>query len=103
MLHSFVRRPWLAAAAVATVLAVGPFASTAEAQADKVYAIAELQTPPKLRSTADAGRYISESYPEDLKRRGQGGMVEVQFVVDEKGKVDPGVGRSARRHAQPAR
>jgi hypothetical protein len=64
MLHSFVRRPWLAAAAVATVLSVGPFASTAEAQADKVYAIAELQTPPKLRSTADAGRYISESSSE---------------------------------------
>jgi periplasmic protein TonB len=88
MLHSFVRQPWMAAAAVATLLAVGPFTSTAEAQ-DKVYAIAELQTPPKLRSTADAGRFISESYPEELKRRGQGGMVEVQFVVDEKGKVDP--------------
>lgn len=88
MLHSFVRRPWLATAAVATMLAVGPLAGTAEAQ-DKIYAIAELQTPPKLRSTADAGRFISESYPEDLKRRGQGGMVEVQFVVDEKGKVDP--------------
>lgn len=88
MLHSFVRRPWLATAAVVTLFAVGPFVGTAEAQ-DKVYAIAELQTPPKLRSTADAGRFISESYPEDLKRRGQGGMVEVQFVVDEKGKVDP--------------
>jgi protein TonB len=78
----------MAAAAVATLLVVGPFTNTAEAQ-DKVYAIAELQTPPKLRSTADAGRFISESYPEELKRRGQGGMVEVQFVVDEKGKVDP--------------
>jgi periplasmic protein TonB len=88
MLHSFVRQPWMAAAAVATLLVVGPFTSTAEAQ-DKVYAIAELQTPPKLRSTADAGRFIAESYPEELKRRGQGGMVEVQFVVDEKGKVDP--------------
>jgi len=88
MQHSFVRRPWLVAVAVATVLSVGPFASTAEAQ-DKVYAIAELQSPPKLRSTADAGRFIAESYPEELKRRGQGGMVEVQFVVDEKGKVDP--------------
>lgn len=88
MSFRFVGRPWFAVAVTALVLSFGPGAVTAEAQ-DKVYALAELQTPPKLRSTADAGRHISESYPDDLKRRGVGGMVEVQFVVDEKGKVDP--------------
>ncbi len=87
MLHQIVRRPALAVAVLAAALAFGPGASEAQAQ-DKVYALAELQSPPKLRSTAEAGRAISESYPEDLKRRGVGGMVEVQFVVDEKGKVD---------------
>jgi protein TonB len=89
MSFRFVGRPWFAVAATALALSFGPGASQAEAQ-DKVYAIAELQTPPKLRSTAEAGRHISESYPEDLKRRGVGGMVEVQFVVDEKGKVESG-------------
>jgi protein TonB len=84
-----LRRPAVAVAVLAAALAFGPGASTAQAQ-DKVYALAELETPPRLRSTAEAGRLISESYPEDLKRRGVGGMVEVQFIVDASGKVQPG-------------
>lgn len=89
MLHQIVSRPVVAAAVLAAVLAFGPGASAAQAQ-DKVYALAELESPPKLKSTAEAGRLISESYPEELKRRGVGGMVEVQFVVDASGKVEPG-------------
>jgi protein TonB len=85
MLQSFVRRTSLMVALSAAALVVAP--NAAEAQDDKVYALAELQTAPKLRSTAEAGRHIQESYPEDLKRRGVGGMVEIEFVVDEKGKV----------------
>ncbi len=89
MRQSFVRRSSFVVALAVAAAAIGPFASTAQAQDDKVYALAELQSPPKLRSTADAGRHIQESYPDDLRRRGVGGMVEIQFVVDAKGKVVP--------------
>jgi periplasmic protein TonB len=74
---------------VATLLLAGPFASTAAAQDDKVYPMSELTNPPKLSSTTLAARLIQESYPADLKSRGVGGMVELQFVVDSKGKVEP--------------
>jgi protein TonB len=87
MMPSFFRRPAFLVAALAAALSLAP-AATAQAQ-DRVYALAELEAPPKLRSTAEAGRLISESYPEELKRRGVGGMVEVQFIVDASGKVDP--------------
>ncbi|MBA3918090.1 MAG: hypothetical protein C0516_05845 [Gemmatimonas sp.] len=74
---------------VATLLLAGPLASTAAAQDDKVYPMSELTNPPKLSSTTLAARLIQESYPADLKSRGVGGMVELQFVVDSKGKVEP--------------
>jgi len=74
---------------VATLLFAGPLASTAAAQDDKVYPMSELTNPPKLSSTTLAARLIQESYPADLKSRGVGGMVELQFVVDSKGKVEP--------------
>ena len=48
-----------------------------------------MTNPPKLASSVNAARLIQESYPADLKSRGVGGMVELQFVVDAKGKVDP--------------
>jgi TonB family protein len=75
---------------LATLLCAGPFARPAAAQDDKVYPIAELTNPPKLASAVQAARLISESYPADLKSRGVGGMVELQFVVDSKGKVEAG-------------
>jgi periplasmic protein TonB len=75
--------------AAIAVMAIGPLAATAQAQDDKVYAIADVQSPPKLSSAVTAARLIQESYPADLKSRGVGGMVELQFVVDAKGKVDP--------------
>lgn len=70
-------------------LAMSSMATTAQAQDDKVYAIADVQSPPKLTSSVLAAKLIQESYPADLKSRGVGGMVELQFVVDSKGKVDP--------------
>ncbi len=75
--------------AIAAALMVGPFAGTAAAQDDKVYPINEVTNPPKLSSSTMAARLIQESYPTDLKNRGVGGMVELQFIVDAKGKVDP--------------
>ena len=50
--------------------------------------MSEVQSQPKLSSTTLAARLILESYPADLKSRGVGGLVELQFVVDEKGKVE---------------
>lgn len=76
--------------AFAAALLIGSVSATAQAQSDKVYAISDVQAPPKLSSTATAARLIQDSYPADLKSRGVGGMVELQFVVDDKGKVDPG-------------
>jgi len=73
---------------VLALLFAGPLAQSAAAQ-DKVYEMSEVQTVPKLSSATMAARLIQESYPEDLKRRGVGGMVELAFVVDAKGKVDP--------------
>jgi protein TonB len=75
--------------AIAALLLAGPLAGTAAAQDDKVYPISEVTNPPKLASSTNAARLIQESYPADLKSRGVGGMVELQFVVDSKGKVDP--------------
>ncbi len=74
--------------AVLALLFAGPLASSAAAQ-DKVYEMSEVQSAPKLASATMAARLIQESYPEELKRRGVGGMVELAFVVDAKGKVDP--------------
>lgn len=75
--------------AVAALLLAGPLAGTAAAQDDRIYPISEVTNPPKLASSTNAARLIQESYPADLKSRGVGGMVELQFVVDAKGKVDP--------------
>ena len=76
--------------AIATALALGPLAGTASAQDEKVYNISELSNPPKLASTLTAAKLIQESYPEDLKRRKVGGLVELQFVVDAQGNVMAG-------------
>lgn len=70
--------------AVLTLMALGATSTTAQAQDDKIYAIADVQNPPKLSSSALAAKLIQESYPADLKSRGVGGMVELQFVVDAK-------------------
>ena len=71
-------------ASVALPLVVG----RAAAQEGKVYSMSEVQSQPKLSSVTLAARLILESYPADLKSRGVGGLVELQFVVDEKGKVE---------------
>lgn len=89
MSRSLLRRSLAPAILTALALVTSPFVREAQAQDDKVYAITDLSNPPKLSSTAFAARMIQESYPDDLKRRGVGGMVEVQFIVDAKGKVDP--------------
>lgn len=74
-------------AAIMLALAFGPLASNLQAQDDKVYTMAELTNPPKLSSSTNAAKLIQDSYPEDLKRKKVGGLVELQFVVDAQGNV----------------
>ena len=80
-------RATLRIAAVALAFVVGPAAGTAAAQDEKIYNIAELTNPPKISSSAAAAKLIQNSYPEELKRRKVGGLVELQFVVDAQGNV----------------
>ena len=86
---SRTRHLWTAAVLV-VVCGFGPMTSTAAAQDDKVYTMAELSNPPKLASATSAAKLIQDSYPEDLKRRKVGGLVELQFVVDAQGNVVAG-------------
>jgi protein TonB len=82
----------LQSAAVLTLVLgfAGPLAPSALGQDDKVYNIPELSNPPKIASSAAAAKIIQDSYPEDLRRRKVGGLVELQFVVDADGNVMPG-------------
>lgn len=83
-------RVFAALMALSLALVMGPLAGTAGAQDDKVYTIAELSNPPRLASATAAAKLIQDSYPEDLKRRKVGGLVELQFVVDAQGNVVAG-------------
>jgi periplasmic protein TonB len=80
-----VRRTVTSLSIVIAILALAPRGAAAQGA---VYAGADLDTPPKLVSPTAAARLVQDSYPEQLKRAGVGGTVQVQFVVDEKGKVE---------------
>jgi protein TonB len=81
------RAPHVAAAAVALALtAVAP--SLARAQGE-VYGADDLTAAPKLVSTAATARLVARSYPEDMRRSGTGGTVQLQFVIGANGKVEP--------------
>jgi len=81
--------PVLYRAALTTTLALALLAPRVATAQDKVYALTEVSNPPKLSSSTTAARLIQESYPEGLRKRGVGGMVELHFIVDANGKVDP--------------
>ncbi len=86
MTNSFLTRGGAVAALVACLLAVG--ADRAEAQdANRVYTLAEVSSPPKLKSENAAANAINRSYPNGL--RSVGGRVQLRFVVKPDGKVDP--------------
>lgn len=76
-------------AATITIAAVAtPSVSSAQAT-DAVYAGSDLDTPPKLSSMTQTSRLVQASYPAELRRAGINGMVQIQFVVDAHGKVEP--------------
>lgn len=76
----------LLAAVVAAVLAA-PRHVLAQGE---VFGPTDISTPPKLVSAAAAARLIARSFPEDLRRAGTGGTVQLQFIIDRNGKVEPG-------------
>jgi TonB family protein len=86
MINSILARGSLAVIA-ATLLVAVP--ARVEAQdAARVYTLAEVTTPPRVRSENAATNAINRSYPEGL--RAVGGRVQLRFVVKPDGKVDPG-------------
>lgn len=75
----------IAALAALLVVALPGLAAAQE----KVYAPEELSAAPKLAAPAEVARIVRDAYPPALKRAGVGGSVELEFVVDSEGKVDP--------------
>ncbi len=85
MINSILVRRGMAVLAVSLLLAAP---DQAEAQdANKVYTLAEVTTLPSVRSENAAASAINRSYPEGL--RAVGGRVQLRFVVNPDGKVDP--------------
>jgi TonB family protein len=70
------------------VLILAAAAERVEAQdAGRVYNLAEVSTPPRVKSDNAAAQAINRSYPEGM--RGVGGRVQLRFVVQVNGRVDP--------------
>ena len=82
-----VPAPQVGAAAIALVIAA-LVPSVARAQ-NEVYGPEDLSSAPKLVSAAATARLVARSYPEDLRRAGTGGTVQLQFVIGANGKVEP--------------
>ncbi len=59
------------------------------AQDETVYSPSELDKPAQLSSAEMTARLLARSYPAALQRAGITGTVQVQFVVDQAGKVEP--------------
>lgn len=63
--------------------------AASKAQDATIYSPSELDKPAALSSTEMTARLLARSYPAALQRAGVTGTVQVQFVVDQTGKVDP--------------
>ena len=69
-----------------TALLMGATAGEAAGQA-KVYNATEVTTPASIKNKSAAASAIERNYPSALQRLG--GKVQLQFVVQEDGRVDP--------------
>jgi TonB family protein len=69
----------------AVLLFAGPDRLAAQ-DANRVYSLGEVTSPPKVRSELNAAQVISRSYPDAM--RAVGGRVQLRFVVKADGKVD---------------
>lgn len=74
------------AAAVAFALCAVPRLAAAQGE---VFGGEDLTSPPKLVSAAAAARLVARSFPEEMRRAGTGGTVQLQFVIGKDGKVEP--------------
>lgn len=63
--------------------------SLVQAQDNTIYSPSELDRPAALSSQEMTARLLARSYPPALQKAGVTGTVQVQFVVDQTGKVDP--------------
>lgn len=76
---------------LATVAAAALVPTVARAQdANKTYTLAEVEQKPALASVTNFQRLVADGYPEEQRKRRQGGIAEVAFVVDAQGRVEPG-------------
>lgn len=73
-------------AAIVVTATLLPVAARAQ---DEVYNLQQLDRQPKVASNEMAARLLARSYPPALKRAGVTGTVEIEFVVDATGKVEP--------------
>ncbi len=89
MIHPSRTRSSLLSLAAAALFAFVPAAAKAQ-DASRTYTLAEVETKPSLASIQTFQRVVSDSYPEDMKRRRMGGIAEIAFIVDANGKVEPG-------------
>jgi periplasmic protein TonB len=84
-------KPAILARFAARALAAGLFAALPGAAAGqdpaRVYGAAELTAPTKVKAPAAAADAIQRSYPSGL--RSVGGRVQLQFIVQPNGRVDP--------------
>jgi TonB family protein len=63
--------------------------SALRAQGD-AHEMSEVETIPRFSSPSAASRLIAKSYPEQLKRAGISGSVQLEFIVSASGRVEPG-------------
>ena len=87
---SHVRRRTRRLAFAATVVAAALAAPRLVVAQGPVLGAEELTTPPKLVSPAAAARLVARSYPQELRRTGTGGTVQLEFIIGANGKVEPG-------------
>lgn len=81
-------RTFLLALPALALLVFAP--SKAEAQAEPVFDLADLSTPPRLVSMERAADQIRRAYPSHLRNRGVTGRVQIEVVVGIDGKVEEG-------------
>jgi protein TonB len=87
----FVRGARRASGLALIIAAAVAAPAVARAQsADAIYAGPDLDAPPKLVNGQATARMIQDAYPEQLKRAGINGTVQIQFVVGSNGRVEPG-------------
>lgn len=74
--------------AVTVMMLVLPAAVRAQ-DANKIYDLSEVDAMPKLASGSFMARIINDAYPANLRKAGVGGAVQMEFVVNANGKVEP--------------